>query len=99
MQSCPRRIALCWACWLESCPATPETYWDIQVGNPFAKEARQALEEGMKTFSSSLEDPDGAAFTGLIDRLRGLLGSELEPLARYCSELMSVPRTSKNPSM
>jgi prephenate dehydrogenase len=52
----------------------PEVYWDVQAANPHAPAARRALSRGVSELSGVVDDDDPAAFGGLLDRLRGVLG-------------------------
>ena len=67
--------------------AAPETYRDIQDGNPFADDARAALVTGVETVAGSSSDT--AAFAALTERLRGFLGSEGEGLAAECARMLA----------
>jgi len=66
----------------------PTVYWEIQSENRYAAGARGALARGLEHLAQATQDE--AAFTSVMNRSRGFLGPELEPLSEYCAELFSV---------
>ncbi|MFI8995038.1 prephenate dehydrogenase/arogenate dehydrogenase family protein [Streptomyces sp. NPDC053542] len=78
---------------------TPEVYWDVQAGNPLAREARQALASGLARLDG-LADPDRLAdpaaaraaeaeFAGEMGRIREVFGKRLEPYGELCAGLFA----------
>lgn len=61
-----------------------ETYWDIQVANPQASHARQALADGLCRLAQLVESGDGDAFKAALDGVRGSVGPDLEHHRNMC---------------
>jgi len=70
----------------------PETYWDVQAGNPHARDARTALAAGLATLADAADDGSGADFAAILERARGRLGPDAGAYARICEELFVVAR-------
>jgi 4-amino-4-deoxyprephenate dehydrogenase len=68
--------------------ADPRVYWDIQSSNPFAAEARRALESGTKEFSNLLGNQNQHAFEKLLNSMTKLFDSkQLETYQQTCSQI------------
>ncbi|NOK38481.1 prephenate dehydrogenase/arogenate dehydrogenase family protein [Corallococcus exercitus] len=65
----------------------PEVYWEIQHSNPFAPEARRALQDGVERVRDVTAAGDVEAWRGLLGDCRQALGSEAEAFAALCAEL------------
>lgn len=71
--------------------ADPEVYWDIQSSNPFAAEARQALEDSVKQLSAVVDSKNQSEFLAIIDDLHKLIGkNHLPQLQQYCARLFNM---------
>jgi prephenate dehydrogenase len=64
---------------------SPQTYADVQLANPFAREARAALADGLAQL-------DAAAVEALLARCAALLGDAREPLAEQAAALLAQVR-------
>lgn len=72
--------------------ASPEVYWDIQVQNPCAPEARQALESGLQELSRLIDGGDQRGFLRLLDELRDLFGAkQLDNFNRHSTSMLAAP--------
>ncbi|MCQ4120160.1 prephenate dehydrogenase [Rhodococcus tibetensis] len=67
----------------------PEVYRDIQVGNPFAVEARRALADAMGILDDTVENGTDEDFADLMSRSISALGDRRESLARRCAALFT----------
>jgi prephenate dehydrogenase len=65
----------------------PEVYWEIQHSNPFAAEARRALQDGVGRLVDVTGRGDAEAWRGLLGDCRQALGGEAEAFAALCAEL------------
>jgi prephenate dehydrogenase len=70
----------------------PETYWDVQAGNPHARRARTALAAGLATLTDVADRGTGPDFAALLERARESLGQDCDPYALICEELFVVAR-------
>ena len=62
---------------------TPEVYWDVQAGNPFAPRARDALADGLRRLADVLEGgPEN--FAAALADFRRFYGSDLDQHLRIC---------------
>jgi 4-amino-4-deoxyprephenate dehydrogenase len=66
------------------CSGTPEVYWDVQAGNPFASEAREALAGGLRRLAEVVEGGQEEFAEAMAD-LRRFLGSDLEHHLQSCA--------------
>ncbi len=67
----------------------PEVYRDIQVGNPFAGEARRALVAALTALIDTVEYGSEEDFASLMSRSTSTLGDQGEPLAGLCADLFT----------
>ncbi|AOW94367.1 chloride transporter [Rhodococcus sp. WMMA185] len=70
----------------------PEVYRDIQVGNPFAGEARRALITALTAVVDTVEHGSEDDFASLMSRATSALGDQKVPLAELCADLFSDKR-------
>jgi prephenate dehydrogenase len=70
----------------------PETYWDVQAGNPHARRARTALAAGLGTLADVADHGTGGDFAAVLERARQGLGRDRDAYARLCEELFVVAR-------
>jgi prephenate dehydrogenase len=70
----------------------PETYWDVQAGNPHARRARTALAAGLATLADAADHGTGDDFAEILERARRSLGSAHEAYTRICEELFVLAR-------
>lgn len=70
----------------------PETYWDIQAGNPYAAGARSALVDAVHALVRLVDDGDAAGFAAELGRGRALLGDRLTDHERRCARLFTEAR-------
>jgi 4-amino-4-deoxyprephenate dehydrogenase len=70
---------------------TPEVYWDVQAGNPFAAQARDALSGGVRRLAEVVDGGEGEFAAALAD-LRRFLGGDLEHHLSTCARAFA--RTS-----
>ncbi len=68
----------------------PDVYLDVQKGNPFAGEARQALSDALGEFCVLAEGGDQEGFHRRIGALTELLGDLRDPLAHDCERMFSA---------
>jgi 4-amino-4-deoxyprephenate dehydrogenase len=73
------------------CSGTPEVYWDVQAGNPFAPGAREALAEGVRRVTELVEG-GAEEFAAAIADLRAFLGDDLEHHLRTCVRAFGAAR-------
>jgi prephenate dehydrogenase len=71
----------------------PETYWEVQTGNPHARSARTALSAGLATLADAADHGTGSDFAALLDRAHERLGSNCDAYSRICEELFLVARS------
>jgi prephenate dehydrogenase len=70
----------------------PETYWDVQAGNPHARRARTALAAGLATLADAADHGTGGDFAAILDRAHKSLGADHDAYTRICEELFVVAR-------
>jgi prephenate dehydrogenase len=70
----------------------PETYRDVQAGNPHARRARTALAAGVATLADAADHGSGADFAAILERAQQTLGPDCDAYARICEELFVVAR-------
>jgi prephenate dehydrogenase len=68
----------------------PETYWDVQAGNPHARRARMALAVGLATLAGSVEYGNGSDFAAILERAHDRLGPDRGAYGRICQELFVI---------
>ena len=61
---------------------TPEAYWDVQAGNPYAGPARQALAAGVQRLDDLVRAGEEKPFQEFAGDLRQLLGGHLDGYAQ-----------------
>lgn len=66
------------------CSGTPEVYWDVQAGNPFAREAREALAGGLRRLAEVVDGGQEELAEAMAD-LRRFLGGDLEHHLLACA--------------
>jgi 4-amino-4-deoxyprephenate dehydrogenase len=71
----------------------PETYWEVQTGNPHARSARTALSAGLATLADAADHGTGSDFAALLERAHERLGSDRDAYSRICEELFLVARS------
>jgi len=69
----------------------PEVYWDIQVANPYAGEARAAVADGLDRLRSLADSADADGFRQMIGDLRLGLGAHRPALAELCARMFALP--------
>ncbi|MGV9743558.1 prephenate dehydrogenase dimerization domain-containing protein [Rhodococcus zopfii] len=75
----------------------PEVYRDVQIGNPYAGAARQALRAGLDALDAAVA-ADPAAFGKLMDRARRPLGDRIERYREMCAQVFAdLPQTTDRP--
>jgi prephenate dehydrogenase len=70
----------------------PETYWDVQAGNPHARRARTALAGGLATLADAADYGTGEEFAAILERAHQSLGPDRDAYSRICEELLVVAR-------
>jgi prephenate dehydrogenase len=70
----------------------PETYWDVQAGNPHARRARAALAAGLATLADAADHGSDADFAAILERARQRLGPAGDTYTQLCEELFLVAR-------
>ena len=70
----------------------PDTYWDVQAGNPHARRARTALASGLAMLAEAVDHGTAGDFADLLERLARGLGRDREAYNRICAELFAVAR-------
>jgi prephenate dehydrogenase len=70
----------------------PETYWQVQAGNPHARRARTALAAGLATLADTADHGTGGDFAAILERAHARLGPDRDAYARMCEELFVVAR-------
>ena len=70
----------------------PETYRDVQAGNPHARRARTALAAGLATLADAADHGTGDDFATILERARQSLGEDCDAYARICEQLFVVAR-------
>jgi prephenate dehydrogenase len=70
----------------------PETYWDVQAGNPHARRARTALASGLATLADAADRGTGGDFAAILQRAHASLGPDGDAYAGLCEELFAVAR-------
>jgi prephenate dehydrogenase len=69
----------------------PETYWDVQAGNPHARRARAALAAGLARLADTADHGTGGDFAAILGRAHETLGPHADAYARICEELFGHP--------
>jgi prephenate dehydrogenase len=67
----------------------PETYWDVQAGNPHASRARTALAAGLATLAEAADHGTGD-FAAILERAHERLGPDRDAFSRLCEELFVI---------
>jgi prephenate dehydrogenase len=70
----------------------PETYWDVQAGNPHARRARTALAAGLATLADAADYGTGRDFAALVERTHTSLGADRDAYSRICEQLFVAAR-------
>jgi prephenate dehydrogenase len=73
----------------------PETYWDVQAGNPHAGRARVALAAGLGTLADAADHGTSGDFAAILERARERLGTEAEAYAGLCEELFALTSATR----
>jgi prephenate dehydrogenase len=73
----------------------PETYWDVQAGNPHARRARSALAAGLATLVDAADHGTGGDFAAIMERARERLGPDCDAYTRICEELFVVAHSPR----
>jgi 4-amino-4-deoxyprephenate dehydrogenase len=68
----------------------PETYWQVQAGNPHARRARTALAAGLAAVADASDHATGGDFAAILKRAQQSLGPDCDAYARLCEELFVV---------
>jgi prephenate dehydrogenase len=70
----------------------PETYREVQAGNPHARRARAALAAGLATLGDVADHGTSGEFAAVLERAGESLGADRAGYARACEELFVVAR-------
>jgi len=70
--------------------ADPEVYRDIQTSNPYAAEARNALQKNLKQFNHDMLSQDAEQFTEQFESLKKILQGNLSPLTETCKDIFKT---------
>jgi prephenate dehydrogenase len=70
----------------------PETYWNVQAGNPHARVARTALAAGLATLADAVDHGTGRDFVAILERAHQSLGADRDAYTRICEELFVIAR-------
>lgn len=70
----------------------PDVYRDIQVENPYAAEAREALISAASAFQTVVQSDDALQFGEVLDNLRTVLGGDEDRLASTCQAFFASIR-------
>lgn len=65
---------------------TPETYWDVQAGNPYGRWARAALHAAVVKLDTAVDSGEAAPFHGITAALRELFGQHLGVYGERCAQ-------------
>jgi prephenate dehydrogenase len=65
---------------------TPETYWDVQSGNPYGRWARAALHAGVVRLDTVIDRGEADPFHELTVTLRELFGEHLDAYGDRCAQ-------------
>jgi 4-amino-4-deoxyprephenate dehydrogenase len=68
---------------------TPEVYWDVQAGNPYAAQARTALARGVSRFAQ-LADRDEDGFAAALAEIAAAFGPELGDYRNICAHVFAT---------
>lgn len=68
---------------------TPEVYWDVQSGNPFAEQARRGLADAVAHVNGVVTAGDDAGFARIMERTESALGIEADGLRTTCAEMFT----------
>jgi 4-amino-4-deoxyprephenate dehydrogenase len=79
------------------CSGTPEVYWDVQAGNPFAPEARESLADGLRRLAEVVEGGQEEFAEAMAD-LRRFLGADLERHHQACARAFGAAVSTLHPS-
>lgn len=78
--------------------ADAEVYWDIQLSNPFAAEARECLLDSVKQLSEAVDIGNQHDFLSIIDTLRAVVGpTHLPQFSQYCAHMFEVLQQLNKP--
>jgi len=78
--------------------ADPEVYWDIQLSNPFAAEAREALLDSVRQLSEVIDNGNQRNFISINDTLHTVVGpKQLPQFLQYCVRMFEVFKQPNNP--
>lgn len=73
---------------------TPEVYWDVQVANPYARDAREALRAGILRVAELASNSDEKAFAESLGRVGNLFGAERGQYRDLCAEVFGQITTA-----
>lgn len=68
----------------------PETYWDVQAANPYARRARAALAAGARRLDDVVDGGDIDDFDALLGELRDLLGGDRDHYLEAATRLLAT---------
>lgn len=74
---------------------TPDVYWDVQAGNPYAEQARRGLADAVTTLNDVVEKGDVSGFARIMERAESALGGESEALRTTCAEVFTQLRRKR----
>jgi prephenate dehydrogenase len=77
------------------CAGTPEVYWDVQAGNPFAPQVREALADGLRRLAEVVDGGE-EEFAGAMAELRSFLGEDLEHHLEACARAFAQAAVDSN---
>jgi len=65
---------------------TPETYWDVQYGNPYGRQARAALHAGVVKLDTAVDRGEADPFHEITSTVRELFGERLGTYQDRCAK-------------
>jgi prephenate dehydrogenase len=68
----------------------PETYWDVQAGNPHARSARTALATGLARMGNAAEHGTRSDFAAIVERAGRSLDPAQDDYTRICEDLFQA---------
>jgi len=78
--------------------ADPEVYWDIQLSNPFAAEAREALLDSVRQLSEVIDNGNQRDFLSINDALHTVIGpKQLPQFKQYCVRMFEIFKQPNDP--
>lgn len=76
--------------------AKAQVYWDIQISNPYAQQARQAILDSIIDLDKVINSKNYAEFEYLLEGVMDIIKPEINQLSENCASLIESQRGKRN---